>query len=77
MGACSKTRKLVDLWSDWKLGFTAFFLMPKGGGACLVRTNVSWEVEVSSWLIITFGEHMDLLQDTLQVPPFNDHPTCC
>jgi hypothetical protein len=41
--------------SDWKLGFIAFFLLPKGGGASLVQTDVSWEGEVSPWLIITFG----------------------
>jgi hypothetical protein len=30
-----------------------------------VQSDVSWE-EVSPWLIITFWEHMDLLQFALQ-----------
>jgi hypothetical protein len=49
--------------SGWKLGFYSLFLLPKGGGVSLVQTDVSWEEEVSPWLIIAFWA---LLQSVLQ-----------
>jgi hypothetical protein len=55
--------------SDWKLSFYSPFLLPEGRDVLLVQTDISWEGEVSPWLIITFW---DLLQYTLQVPPLHD-----
>jgi hypothetical protein len=51
-----------------------FLLFPEGGGVSLVQTDVSWEVEVSPLLIITFW---GLLQSTLQVLSLNNRPNCC
>jgi hypothetical protein len=43
------------------------FLLPKGRGVSLVQTDISWEGEASPWLIVTFWEHMDLLQPALHL----------
>jgi hypothetical protein len=61
---CSGTWKLVVPQVRLEIGFYSLFLkLPEGGGVSLVQTDVSWEEEVSPWLIITFW---DLLQSTLQ-----------
>jgi hypothetical protein len=49
------------------------FLLPVGGVPfsvkILAQTGISWEGGgISPWLISIFGEHMGLLQSTLQVP---------
>jgi hypothetical protein len=60
--------------SGWKLGFIAFFYCQ--GKRCLSGTDISWGGEVSPWLIITFSEHMDLLQSALHVHQ-NSHVILC
>jgi hypothetical protein len=39
--------------SGWKLGFIAFFVLPKGGDVSQVKTEISCEGKVSPWPIVT------------------------
>jgi hypothetical protein len=60
---------------------SAFVVFIAIAGVCfsskiLAQTGVSWEGEwgISPWLIIIFGEHLDLLPSVLQVHPLNECP---
>jgi hypothetical protein len=59
--------------SGWRLGFIAFFVLPKGGDVSQVQTDISWEGEVSPCSVITCS----FLQSVLQFPPLSDHLNCC